>query len=150
MKTNVLLGCVVASAILAGLFGLYRVAGEGNPARNTKEAKLPEKAVMNITTTKPVIACKLDAADLGQRRQVLGKLTAKASSHRELDHGYSFRFARDSVRLAELAEAIEPERRCCSFFRFVVTVEPEDGPITLDLTGPEGTKEFLQGLLPIK
>lgn len=150
IKSRVITGCAVVSATLVGLLGLYRVSGKDAPARNTGEAKSAEKTAMNTATSKPVIACTLDPADLGQRRQVLGKLTAKATSHRELDHGYSFRFTGDSVTLAELAEAIEPERRCCSFFRFVVTVEPENGPISLELIGPEGTKDFLRGLLPMQ
>jgi hypothetical protein len=31
----------------------------------------------------------------------------------------------------------------CSLYR---TVEPDDGPISLDLTGPEGTREFLAAI----
>jgi hypothetical protein len=34
-------------------------------------------------------------------------------------------------------------RQCCPFLRFAITVEPGNGPIWLEMTGPEGTKEFL-------
>jgi hypothetical protein len=42
---------------------------------------------------------------------------------------------------------IDAERRCCRFLRFVVTVEPGDDSICLEVTGPAGTREFLDGLL---
>lgn len=31
---------------------------------------------------------------------------------------------------------------------FQITVEPAGGPISLELTGPHGTKEFVAALLP--
>ena len=33
------------------------------------------------------------------------------------------------------------------FLRFALTIEPGDGPVTLAVTGPEGTPEFLEALL---
>ena len=45
--------------------------------------------------------------------------------------------------LALIAGVVEAERRCCRFLRFAIQVEPDDGPIYLDLTGPPGTREFL-------
>jgi hypothetical protein len=38
---------------------------------------------------------------------------------------------------------IELERRCCPFLQFRLTVEPNRGATWLELTGPEGTKDFL-------
>ncbi len=31
----------------------------------------------------------------------------------------------------------------CPFLKFSITVEPGDGPVWLEMTGPQGTKEFL-------
>ena len=45
-----------------------------------------------------------------------------------------------------IAQAIDAERQCCRFVRFTLTVEPDEGPITLDLTGPPGSREFLSAL----
>ena len=36
--------------------------------------------------------------------------------------------------------------RCCPFLRFVVTAEPNGGPIYLEVTGPPGTRELLDQL----
>jgi hypothetical protein len=49
--------------------------------------------------------------------------------------------------LGLIARAIDAERQCCRFLRFRVTVEPDEGPILLELTGPEGTREFLTALM---
>lgn len=95
------------------------------------------------------IACTLDAAAVLERQGVLGRLIVRASARHEVPEGYSFRFDDGAVALSEIAAVIEPERRCCPFLRFVVTVESESGPISLELTGPEGTKKFLSGLLSL-
>ena len=42
---------------------------------------------------------------------------------------------------------VDLERRCCAFLRFELTVEPGGGPVWLELTGPPGTREFLQAEL---
>jgi hypothetical protein len=61
----------------------------------------------------------------------------------------SVRFAAESNVLSEIARMVANERQCCRFLRFVVTVEPDDGPITVDLTGPPGTREFLAAMFDL-
>jgi hypothetical protein len=51
-----------------------------------------------------------------------------------LPNGYSLRFAAEGDVLAEIARTVDNERKCCRFLRFAVTVEPDNGPITVDLT----------------
>jgi hypothetical protein len=43
--------------------------------------------------------------------------------------------------------AIEAERACCRFLRFALTVDQDLGPVTLEIDGPEGTREFLASIL---
>jgi hypothetical protein len=38
---------------------------------------------------------------------------------------------------------IERERHCCRFLQFVLTVPPGGKPFRLDITGPDGTPDFL-------
>ena len=59
---------------------------------------------------------------------------------------FSFAPAPDLLRL--IAETIEAERRCCRFLQFELVVAPDEGPIQLRLSGPRGTREFLEDLLP--
>ncbi len=51
------------------------------------------------------------------------------------------------VSIVELATWIDDERRCCPFLDLAIEKEPQDGPLWLRLTGPEGVKEFLKAEL---
>jgi hypothetical protein len=64
-----------------------------------------------------------------------------------LNDGYALRFPTDDATLTELMQLIQLERQCCAFLRFRLTVEPGGGPVWLELTGPEGTKSFLESAL---
>lgn len=63
---------------------------------------------------------------------------------REANDGFEFIFPNDSKVIAGMAEFISNERLCCPFLEFTLKVSPNEEPITLLLSGPEGTKEFLQ------
>jgi hypothetical protein len=43
---------------------------------------------------------------------------------------------------------IEGERECCRFLRFRLDAEPDRARVTLDVTGPDGTEDFLRTWLP--
>lgn len=90
------------------------------------------------------IACSLTDSQLQERRRnVLQKVRSAVVDVRELDNGYAYSFHSDSERLIELAQLVNLERQCCPFLHFAITVEPGNGPIWLEMTGPDGTKEFL-------
>jgi hypothetical protein len=94
------------------------------------------------------IACALDGAALARRQAELeAGLFAEAVSVENLPDGYRWRFAHASGLLARLAAVIEAERHCCRFLRFAFSAEPDLGAVTLDVTGPEGTREFLESLV---
>jgi hypothetical protein len=94
------------------------------------------------------IVCELTPAEIATRRAALlpGLLT-QAEERTALQNGFRWRFAASSAFLAAAAETINAERQCCRFLRFVLTVEPDGGPIWLEITGPEGTSEFLDTLM---
>lgn len=64
----------------------------------------------------------------------------------EIKNGYEFIFSNPggSAILTRMAEFISNERLCCPFLKFMVTIETDPQPISLVLTGPEGTQEFLR------
>ena len=41
------------------------------------------------------------------------------------------------------------ECQCCPFLRFSIRLEPGEGPIWLELSGPEGTKDFLNSIFSL-
>jgi hypothetical protein len=93
------------------------------------------------------VACGLTEVELRERRALLLERAGRAVSElRELPDGYAYRFPEGDEWLAELAEIIRLERRCCPFLGFRLSVGPGGGPVWLELTGPPGTKEFLASL----
>jgi arsenate reductase (thioredoxin) len=96
------------------------------------------------------VACTLSPAALEVRREnLLNALLRRTSERHELPNGYRLRFAADGDVLGQIARAIDAERHCCRFLQFAITVQPDAGPITLDLTGPAGTREFLSALFDL-
>ena len=63
--------------------------------------------------------------------------------------GFRYRFdpTPDGVSLSSIAPVVDRERQCCRFLQFSITLEPNLGPVWLDVSGPEGTKAFLADLL---
>ena len=93
------------------------------------------------------VACTLGPDALAARRaDLLARLVAQAQSPEPLDDGWRLRFAASDDTLALVLTMVQAERKCCQFLRFVVTVEPAAGPVTVELTGPPGTREFLAAL----
>lgn len=96
------------------------------------------------------IACTLSPDALAARREgLLADLLRRSEGHELTRDGLRIRFAADGETLATIARAIDAERRCCPFLRFVVTVAPDSGPVVLELSGPAGTREFVATLLHV-
>jgi hypothetical protein len=90
------------------------------------------------------VACSLLPAELQERRRnVLSKIRSMVSAVTELKDGFIYQFGSDGELITELASLIQLEHQCCPFLTFRLTVEPGNGPVLLEMTGPEGTKEFL-------
>jgi hypothetical protein len=68
----------------------------------------------------------------------------------ETPKGYEFQFSPKDISLAELADWVLEESKCCPFFDFHIDVENEASLLCLRLTGEEGIKEFLRGELGFK
>ncbi|MEW6084209.1 MAG: hypothetical protein AB1607_06405 [Chloroflexota bacterium] len=62
---------------------------------------------------------------------------------RAAENGYEFLFPY-TTEVTKLAEFIAKEKMCCPFLEFTLKVEPNKKPISLTLTGPDGTQEFLR------
>ncbi len=92
------------------------------------------------------LACDLDAISASERpryNELRKMLAASALDKRELPDGIAIKISTERMALAQLAEWIALERKCCPFFEFKIEVAPESGPVWLSLTGRPGVKEFL-------
>ncbi|HET8633374.1 MAG TPA: hypothetical protein VFL88_04450 [Gemmatimonadales bacterium] len=94
------------------------------------------------------IACTLDAATLAQRGDaLLPGLARRAAEVCWLPDGVRLIFGFREQLLADVAAVIAAEHHCCRFLRFELVIESGEGPIALDVTGPDGTVDFLKSLL---
>ena len=68
----------------------------------------------------------------------------------EMANGFAFRFQDGTVSLAELAEWVSAERKCCPFFDFEIEQQADDAPLWLKLRGKEGAKAFMRAEFRIR
>ena len=96
------------------------------------------------------IACTLSPEALkAHRENLLGALLQRSMRCTEHADGVRLQFVADAQTLTEIARTIDAERQCCRFLTFTMTVSQDEGPITLDLTGPAGTREFLTAMFDL-
>ena|ERR1700675_5039668 len=96
--------------------------------------------------TESPLACNLGAFTPAERPRydaLRRKVAAAVIGKQDLRDGIALRIATDRILLAEVAEWISFERKCCPFFDFRLDIARDSGPITLSLTGRAGVKEFL-------
>ncbi len=94
------------------------------------------------------VTCTLSPEALTARRQgLLAELLRRADAHEEFTNGHRWSFAATDDIFAMILTMVEAERRCCRFLRFQIIVEPGGGPVSVELTGPPGTREFLAALV---
>jgi hypothetical protein len=88
------------------------------------------------------------AALSGEERARHSAMTRKLIAERDLvvetAKGYEFQFRPEKVSVAELAEWVVAENKCCPFFYFYIDLEKRGRLVCLGLTGPEGVKAFIR------
>jgi hypothetical protein len=72
---------------------------------------------------------------------------AEAIGVERLADGFRWRFASTPTLLTRLAPLIDAERQCCRFLSVTLQAGPDLGDVVLDVTGPTGTREFLESWL---
>jgi hypothetical protein len=94
------------------------------------------------------LACKLTAPELRERREtVITALRAQVSSVAETGDGFLYTFPLTTHMVGQVASFIETERQCCEFFSFHLSITSGSTEMTLEISGPEGSKEFLRNEL---
>jgi len=91
------------------------------------------------------IACKLTSLELQQRKAtVISSLKRQMVAKKELPDGYRYQFQGTDVLLDELLDFIKTERMCCDFFQFTLQIAGDASETWLNITGPEGAKDFIK------
>ena len=93
------------------------------------------------------LACNMDVFTAAQREshiQTTLDLVQALESVHETENGYEFQFPNESELIIKIGEFISNERLCCPFLKFTLKIVSNREPVSLALTGPAGTQEFLQ------
>ena len=111
---------------------------------NKQQAKASEESKMNNEIQAvPTVACQLSGLALDQRTLEIQQILTGYDEVRESEDGYSLRFPGNEQWTDILVRFVRSERRCCSFFKFELTFEPEHGPIWLFVGGSKKSKAFI-------
>lgn len=89
-------------------------------------------------------ACNLQAIPATDRERHVREaplLFQRMQEQQNLPDGLAFRFTADDY--LAVADYIAYDRLCCPFFTFALEVTPNQGPVWLRITGPDGVKAEL-------
>jgi hypothetical protein len=96
--------------------------------------------------------CNIKALTPDERashKQLTDKLIRIRKEVVETEKGYEFQYSPADVSLAELAEWVAAEGKCCPFFDFHIDLEQQGALLCLRLTGEEGIKAFIRTEFPV-
>lgn len=100
-----------------------------------------------MDATSVTVSCTLSPEALAARRDnLLAKVAVLARVNQPTATGRRLEFDASDGTLALIAAMIQAERKCCQFLQFHLTVPAAGGPMALELTGPPGTREFLDSM----
>ena len=125
--------------LLAGSLG-----ATGLRNRSTQESG---KADRQVIATQNKFYCNskaLTAEERAHHKRLGDKLTRARKALVETEKGYEFQFSPSDVTLAELADWVTAESKCCPFFDFHIDLENQRRLICLRLTGEQGIKQFIR------
>ena len=140
-----LLGAALAS-LMAGT-GAVRMQAQTETKKMNAEGQQ--------MTTQSKFYCNRQALNPTERahhKQLSDKLLATRTNIVETEKGYEFQFSPSTISLAELADWVAAEGKCCQFFDFHIDLERQGTLLCLRLTGEEGIKTFIRAefQVPVK
>jgi hypothetical protein len=143
-KSAVAMALIAFVLIAAFTFAAWLLR-RANPVR----AAVKEQTMVETST----FYCNLSALSTKERaRHML--LTLEIERARvetiELANGFAFRLQDGTASLADLAEWVSAERKCCPFFDFEIELQGNNGPLWLKLRGKDGVKAFMQSEFGIR
>ena len=129
-----------------GAVALFLASGgaTGLPAQDSTIVVTPER---QATTMQSKFYCNtkaLNPTERARHKQLSEKLAAERKEIVETEKGYEFQFSPSDISLAELAEWVAAESKCCPFFDFHIDLERGGHLLCLRLTGEEGIKAFIR------
>jgi hypothetical protein len=143
IETSIRSTAGAALALLMAGSGATTIAGQNQAAKTEKQ----------VETIKSKFYCNSKALTLDERahqKALSEKLMAARKEIVETEKGYEFQFSPADISVAELAEWVAMESKCCPFFDFHIDLEREGKLLCLRLTGEEGIKAFIRAEFQLK
>jgi hypothetical protein len=128
---------LVAAAL--ALLSVEASAGKTSDLQNQKEG-----TVIVIPGHFYCHAGALTAGERERHRELTEKLLGARSETMETAKGYEFQYRPEKISVAEVAEWVVLESKCCPFFDFHIDLEEQGQLVCLRLTGKEGVKAFIR------
>ena len=139
--------------VIAIAMGLAALAAGSAVARVTPgHSAMPFDQEKGAVTVQGKFYCNikaLTAAERARHKQLTEKLISVRKEVVETEKGYEFQYGPADVTLAELAEWVAAEGKCCPFFDFHIDLERQGALLCLRLTGEEGIKGFIRTEFPV-
>jgi hypothetical protein len=132
------IGAGAALALLVAGGGAGRTQAQASPVATNTERQ---------TMTQSKFYCNIKALNPTERahhKELTGKLIAARKEIVETEKGYEFQFSPATVMLAELADRVAAEGKCCPFLDFHIDLEFEGSLLCLRLTGVDGIESFIR------
>jgi hypothetical protein len=102
------------------------------------------QSTSNSKSMNTSVTCKLTTPELQERkRTVIADLKNSVIERVEIENGIKYKFMSTDEMIDCVSTFIKTERLCCDFFDFKLSVAAETGFMWLELSGPEGTMEFI-------
>jgi hypothetical protein len=135
-------GTGLALLLLAGV-------ANGAPVPSSAATYNTERQTMAAATKFYCNVNALSAAERASHKKLTDRLMALRTEIVEMDRGYEFQFRPSTITLAELADWVAAEGKCCPFFDFHIDLEREGKLLCLRLTGEEGIKAFIRAAFQV-
>jgi len=99
---------------------------------------------MNYQSDVPVVSTVLDRAIQLRRQMLVAGLFKHVAEVLEIEDGYAFRFKRSDLLTRRIADYLLFEGQHSPQLSFMLIVEPNSGPLWLEVRGMEGDKERIR------
>lgn len=130
--------CIAAGGA-AGLF-VHQLSSNAQQKTSTSTSAEPSAEVTGFYCNLKVFT----PTERTRHERLSKKLREARIEIKELANGYAFQLRADSVSVADLAEWVTGERKCCPFFDFGIDLQQDGGPLWLELKGNDGVKQFIR------
>lgn len=145
----VMMKCGASAAALAFVLITSGAARAQVPASSTNATANPASSAINQKGKFYCNVAALNPAERAHQNKLTAKLLAVRTNVIETQKGYEFQFSPSTITIAELADWVAAEGKCCPFFDFHIDLENQGTLLCLRLTGEEGIKEFIRTALKL-